>query len=134
MTRRAALALLASKAAADEDRARRLVLDASRTLQEGEAWRFLRAFDKKRYEQYAVLRESVQALTAQRTIASSVAITTLEESPERAVLEVDWLLQLTYPRDPGKLEDRRETVRMEIDLTGKRPRITGLAPITLFRP
>lgn len=135
MTRRSVLALLsASHLKADDSPARRMLLDASRALQEGAGRRFLRYFDKERCEQFPALQESILALTAQRVIASSVDIQVMEESTDRAVMEIDWLLQLTYPRHPGKIQDRRETVRIEADLTGKEPRITAVSPISLFRP
>ena len=135
MTRRSALALLAATAsAAEESPARRMLLDASRSLQEGSAWRFLRYFDKEHYEQFPAPQESILALTAQRVIASSVEIQVEEESAELVVMEVDWLLQLTYPRQPGKIEDRRETVKIEVSFAGKKPQITALSSISLFRP
>ena len=134
----AALLLLAAPLAAqqppaEEVAARRLVLDASRALQAGNAARFLSYFDKRETPQFAQLRENVLALLASKSVASSVETGKIEVEGERAQVEVDWLIQLTPAEGIGPAEQRRERVTVGIRLGGK-PKITALEPIALFQP
>ena len=62
MTRRAVLALAAAPLAAQDGRARRWILDASRALQEGSAARFLGYFAKRELPDYRGFRETIEAL------------------------------------------------------------------------
>lgn len=143
ITRRAALLsglAWSPRAAAQEakpesaDVAERLVLDASRALQGGNSWRFLSYCDKKAVEDFFTLRENVTALIEQRDVASSVAVEVVEVSGDRVVLDVDWLLQLTWKREVGPVEGRRETVRVVADAAPKKPKIIDIRPIAFFGP
>lgn len=113
---------------------KRLLLDASRSLQSANAALFMGLFDRASFDGYAALREDVGALTAHRRIASSVSIGVPEGGPEQWTANVDWLLELTPKLDPGPVERRRQTLRVSVRKRGKRWRIVGLAPAGFFAP
>ncbi len=114
--------------------ARRLVLDASRALQAGNARRFLSYVDKKDFDGFYRLREQIAALTEQRDVASSVDIEIVEVDGTRVVLDVDWLVQLTWKRQPGPVEIRREDLRITVETAGKKAKIVGLSPLGFLDP
>ena len=129
----ALLLLTAPLGAQDQERsARRLVLDASRALQAGNAARFLGYFDKDATKQFEELRTGVVVLTETRTIASSVQIDKTAFEGGVATLQVDWLLQLTPLRELGQVEQRRQAVEVRVRLEPK-PKIVSLTPVALFR-
>ena len=76
-----ALSTLALKPAAAQDSTgpRRLLLDASRALQGGNAARFIGYFDKQHYAERPALRRTIMALLEARTVASSIDIISLPE-------------------------------------------------------
>lgn len=134
----ACLALLAvpvSGSAQPEDAAERIPLmirDASRALQAGNAPLFLAVFDFGAVPDFASFREQVTALTEQRRIASSVAVSPVEGGTEVWTVRVDWLLELAPKLDPGPLERRRETVTVKVRKRGKRWEIVSLDRPELF--
>ena len=113
---------------------KRLLLDASRSLQSANAALFMGLFDRASFDGYAALREDIGALTAHRRIASSVSIGVPEGGPDQWTASVDWLLELTPKLDPGPVERRRQTLRVSVRKRGKRWRIVSLAPVGFFAP
>jgi len=113
---------------------KRLLLDASRSLQSANAALFMGLFDRASFDGYAALQEDIGALTAHRRIASSVSIGAPEGGPGQWTASVDWLLELTPKLDPGPVERRRQTLRVSVRKRGKRWRIVGLAPAGFFAP
>lgn len=113
---------------------KRLLLDASRSLQSANAALFMGLFDRASFDGYAALRADIGALTAHRRIASSVSVGVPEGGPEQWTASVDWLLELTPKLDPGPVERRRQTLRVSVRKRGKRWRIVGLAPVGFFAP
>lgn len=136
----AVVALLASPTAARSQGSdpatgiKRLLLDASRSLQSANAALFMGLFDRASFDGYAALQEDIGALTAHRRIASSVSVGVPEGGPEQWTANVDWLLELTPKLDPGPVERRRQTLRVSVRKRGKRWRIVGLAPAGFFAP
>lgn len=113
---------------------RRLVLDASRSLQSANAALFLGLVDRRSLGGFQELQDDLRALTAHHRIASSVAVESIEGGPEQWTASVDWLLELTPKLDPGPVERRRQTVRVSVRKRGKRWRIVDLAPPRFFVP
>lgn len=113
--------------------ARRLVLDASRALQAGNAARFLGCFDKRETPDFPRLRENILALLAIKTVASSVDITGAEPQGDVVQLTVDWLLQLSPAEGLGSVEQRQQQVRVRVRLREK-PKITLFEPVAFFGP
>ena len=113
---------------------KRLLLDASRSLQSANAALFMGLFDRASFDGYAALREDIGALAAHRRIASSVSVGVPEGGPVQWTASVDWLLELTPKLDPGPVERRRQTLRVSVRKRGKRWRIVGLEPIGFFAP
>ncbi len=89
-------------------------------------------FDRRGFQGFAALREQVEALAAQRRIASSVAVGPVAGGPDEWTVEVDWLIELTPKLEPGSIETRRETVVLRLRRNGKRWRIVGLEPLGFF--
>ena len=79
------------------------------------------------------MRVRVLALTAQRTIASSVEIGPLREADGGPALSVDWLLQLTPLRDPGPVEIRQEKLALRFVKRKGKWKIAALEPLEFFR-
>ena len=113
---------------------KRLVLDASRSLQSANAALFLGLVDRRSFDGYSMFREDLRALTAHHRIASSVAVGLIEGGPEQWTATVDWLLELTPKLGPGPVERRHRTVRVSVRKRGKRWRIVDLVPAALFAP
>ena len=113
---------------------KRLVLDASRSLQSANAALFLGLIDRRSFDGYSMFRDDLRALTAHRRIASSVAVGVIEAGTEEGTATVDWLLELTPKLGPGPVERRHRTVRVTVRRYGKRWRIIDLAPIGFFVP
>ena len=109
-----------------------LVRDASRSLQSGNAALFLAAFDRDSFVGYEALRQNVTALTAQRRIASSVAVGAPRGGPAEWTADVDWLLELTPKLDPGQVERRREQLNVRVRKRGKKWKIVHLEPSGFF--
>jgi hypothetical protein len=126
-------AVAAAPAQQGSEAARRLVLDASRALQAGNAARFLGYFDKRETPQFALLREDVLALLEIKTVGSSVDVIHNEIEGEVAKLEVDWLLQLTPTRELGAVEHRRKRLRVDVRVDGD-SKIVLLDPVDFFSP
>ncbi|HSH15802.1 MAG TPA: hypothetical protein VLD18_07200 [Verrucomicrobiae bacterium] len=112
----------------------RMVRDASRAIQAGNAASFLNYFERDEFADFPTLRSHVTALASQRQIASSIEITELENSGDGYELRVSWILQLTYTGDPGPVESRRESVACSVRKFGKSWKIVHLEPVLLFRP
>lgn len=114
------------------DQIRLVVRDASRALQAGNAPLFLAPFDRKAFAEYRELREQVTALVAQRRIASSVAVQSIQGGPTDWTVEIDWLMELTHKLDPGPLEQRRDILEIRVRKRGGRWLVVGLRPVTFF--
>jgi hypothetical protein len=112
----------------------RMLRDASRAIQAGNAASFLGYFDKDEFAGFAALRENVVALTGQRQIASSIEITELAGAENGYRVGVSWLLQLSYTGDPGAVESRQEAVTCAVKEIGGKWKVVQLEPVSLFRP
>ena len=127
--------LAAASAQAQEDEApRRVILDASRALQAGNAARFMGYFDERKFGAFAELRRTVTALLEARTAASSVAVTSIADSSDYKAIRVDWILQLTPIAGPGEIETRRRMI--ELTLAEQSPgvwRIVNFVPTDFLR-
>ena len=83
---------------------------------------------------YYKLEQYVDALTAEDEVACSIDMLKQEGDDQTQTLQVDWFLQI-HPRDPlGKVESRRQTVRIRLERKKKKWKIVALEPITLFAP
>lgn len=118
----------------DSEQIGRMVRDASRAIQAGNAASFLGYFDEAEFAGYAELRKNTLALTAQRQIASSIEITELDQIESGYRVRVNWLLQLTYTGDPGPVETRQELVTCLVKRQSDSWKIVDLDPVSLFRP
>jgi hypothetical protein len=119
--------------AQQDDGPRRVILDASRALQAGNAARFMGYFDEERFQASSELRRSVSALLETRTVASSVDVVSMADAPDGKTAQVDWLLQLTPLAGPGLVETRRQTLDLTLEQQARGAwRITSLAPIEFF--
>lgn len=108
------------------------VRDASRALQAANAPLFLAAFDRQEFAGYGELREQVTALVAQRRIASSVAVESVQGGPVEWTVDVDWLIELTHKLDPSPPEQRRDILKLRVRKRGRRWRVVDLQPLTFF--
>ena len=79
------------------------------------------------------LRMNVQALTAQRAIASSVENGPPRIEDDERVVSVDWLLQLTPISGPGPVEIRQESLSLRFAKRKGKWKIVALEPIEFFR-
>ncbi len=130
----AALGGLSAAQAQEDEGPRRLLLDASRALQAGNAARFMGYFDKRSFEGFSDLQRKVTALLEARTVASSVDVVSIADGPEGKVAQVDWLLQLTPISGPGEVETRRQDVALTLSqLSSGEWRISSFAPVEFFR-
>ena len=127
------LFVTAAPAQQEQDAARRLVLDASRALQAGNAARFLGYFDIDATPGFVRLRRNVLDLLEIKTVASSVDIVKADLAGGVTVLDVDWLLQLTPIRELGSVEHRRQTVRVKVR-AGNDPAIVLFEPVEFLSP
>ena len=118
----------------DSEQIGRMVRDASRALQAGNATSFLGYFDAGKFAGFAELRKNIVALTAQRQIASSIEITGFEQIESGYRVRVNWLLQLTYTGDPGPVETRQELVTCIVKRQSNSWKIVDLDPVSFFRP
>lgn len=130
----AAAILPAQPAPSETAEVDRMIRDASRAIQAGNAARFLSYFDGEEFPEYPALRANVVALTSQRQIASSIEITELQKREHSYQVRIVWLLQLTYTGDPGPVEARREEVACTVKQRGKSWKLVHFAPASLFRP
>jgi hypothetical protein len=115
-------------------RVSRMLLDASRALQAGNAARFLGYFNRSGFAGYADLESNVVSLTRQAEIASSIEIISSKEEEGAYQVAIDWVLQLTPSGGIGRVEERRAAVTVEVSGGGVKPEINGLAPVVFFRP
>jgi hypothetical protein len=114
---------------------RRLVQDASRALQAGNAASFLRWFDRQQFAGYPTLESHIVALTTQSHIASSIQIVEIKQEQGGYHLRVDWLLELTVQEAAGPLETRREVLEISAGQTRKGEwRMISIEPLEFFRP
>lgn len=91
-------------------------------------------FDERQYRGSSELRRSVSALLGTRTVASSVDVISMSDTPDGRAAQVDWLLQLTPLAGPGEVETRRQKV--DLTLAQQSPgawRITSFTPVEFFR-
>ena len=118
----------------DSEQIGRMVRDASRALQAGNATSFLGYFEAGKFAGFAELRKNIVALTAQRQIASSIEITGFEQIESGYRVRINWLLQLTYTGDPGPVETRQESVTCTVEGRTNSWKIVDLDPVWFFRP
>ncbi len=111
---------------------RRLIRDASRALQAGNAPLFLAALDREQFPGMEAFGEALAALTAQRRIASSVESSLPVGGPEEWTVRVDWLLDLTHKIDPGPVERRKATLTVTVRKRREKWRIVRLEPQSFF--
>ena len=118
----------------DSEQIGRMLRDASRALQAGNAAGFLGYFDPDEFAGFAELRKNTVALTAQRQIASSIEITEVEQIESGYRVRVNWLLQLAYTGDPGPVETRQALLACVVKRQSKSWKIVDLDPVSHFRP
>lgn len=126
--------LCAQAAGPEADRIARMLHDASRALQAGNAASFLSHFDRERFAGYTRLETDVVALTRQNQVASSIEIIEIKPDGEAYAVQVDWVLQLSLLSAPGPIESRQEQVTLRAAQVKKRWKIVQLEPIGFFRP
>ncbi len=125
---------VASAQAQDDEAPRRVILDASRALQAGNAARFMGYFDKRRFKGLSDLRRSVSALLETRTAGSSVDVVSIEDASGDRFVKVDWILQLTPIAGPGEVETRRRTVELTLSQQSTGAwRIVSFDPVEFLR-
>jgi len=112
----------------------RTLQDASRALQARNAARFLSYFDRKRFSDYSQIESSVVALAKQADIASSIEVSGWEPDGDGYLGTVDWILQLTLISAPGKVQTRREQIKLRVAKPKNRWKIVELTPVSFFRP
>ena len=118
----------------DSEQIGRMVRDASRALQAGNAASFLGYFDSDEFAGFAELRKNTVALTAQRQIASSIEIAAFEQIESGYRIRVNWLLQLAYTGDPGPVETRQQLLTCVVNRQSISWKIVDLDPVSFFRP
>ena len=126
--------LIAALAADDAEKTRAVLLELSAALEDGNAARFLDLIDRKRCPDYARLESNVVALVTQNEIGSSVGVIEQTRSGEAFELKLDWILQLKPASGAGPAQRRRETVTCRLEPSGKRWKVTALAPVDFFKP
>lgn len=130
----AALGASSSARAQEDEAPRRLILDASRALQAGNAARFMGYFDERRFAGFSRLRRVVTALLEARTVASSVDVVSIAETSGDRIAKVDWILQLTPIAGPGEAETRRRTVELTLAQQSSGTwRIASFDPVEFLR-
>ena len=113
---------------------RRVILDASRALQGGNAARFLGYFDERQFTGFSDLRRSVSALLETRRAASSVDIVSITDSSGDKTIKVDWILLLTPIAGPGEIETRREMIELTLSQQSSGAwRIASFDPVKFLR-
>ena len=116
-----------------EQRIARMLRDASRALQAGNAARFLGYFNRARFPSYADLESNIVALTRQAEIASSIKVSRAKQSRPIYQVEIDWVLQLTPSSGIGHVEERRASITVRVNTVEGRSEIISLAPVNFFR-
>lgn len=117
----------------DDAAALKVLTDVAASLSAGDALEALRSFDPT-MKGYPRLEAYLTALTGQFFVSSSVDFLSRKREGNKEVLTADWFVQLRSRGDDGPLLRRREQVNVTIDRTGKKPKITALAPLDLFAP
>lgn len=82
----------------------------------------------------AVLRDNLYALVNSANVTSEVEILSLKAAGERQRAEMDWSMRIQSKSIEGPLEQRRETITLELIKEGKHWRVVSLAPVNFFRP
>ncbi len=94
---------------------------------------FLSKFDSRSMLGFGDLRIHVEALCAQRRIASSVENGSPQVVGDERVVSVDWLMQLTPASSPGAVERRQQTLSLRFAKRKDKWKIVSIEPIEFFR-
>lgn len=121
-------------AASDTDKVRGVLLEMSSALEENNAARFLDQVDHRRCPDYAALEDNVVAMMAQDDVGSSVGVIEQAKKGDGYELKLDWLLELKPSGGGAAAERRHATVTCRIEPSGKRWKVTLLAPVSFFKP
>lgn len=125
---------LAVSGASDAEKVRAVLLELSGALEDANAARFLDQIDRRRFANYAALQDNVVALVAQTEIGSSIGVLEQTASGDAFDLKLDWLLLLKPASGGGPARERRQTVTCRLEPSGKRLKVTALAPLDFFKP
>lgn len=82
----------------------------------------------------AALRGNLYALVNSANVTSEVEILSLKAAGERQRAEWDWSMRIQSKSIEGPLEQRRETITVELAKEGKHWRVVSLTPVNFFRP
>jgi hypothetical protein len=128
------LCLICSAAASDAERISAVLRELTNALQDGSPGSFLSQIDRRRCPDYAALEDNVVAMLAQDEVGSSIGILEQTRHGDGYELKLDWLLELK-PLGGGAAAQRRQgTVTCRIEPSGKKWKVTLLAPASFFKP
>ena len=102
-------------------------------MSEGNAAGFLANIDRG-MASYEALRTAVTALAGNSEVESSVELVSNDGDDSRRTLEVDWTLEMVNPDTGIRVAERHERVKCQVEWRDRRWRITGLEPLSFFRP
>lgn len=89
----------------------------------------------KTMPQRSELREMVAALVNGANVTSAVEIIDLKEGEGgHVVANLDWSMRVQAKQPDGPLDQRQETVTIELVREGKKWRVVKLSPMNFFRP
>jgi len=82
----------------------------------------------------AMLRDNLFGLVAAADLNSSVEVIDLKTEGARTVVNFDWSLHVISKDDSSQVEQRHETVTLEVEKQGKRWKVVALKPVSFFGP
>jgi hypothetical protein len=110
-----------------------VVATMAAALAEPNEYGFMKPISKS-VEAHDTIERQVRALVQTNDIVSTISPVTNEGDEKKRTLEVDWYMEIK-PHAPGQsLVQRRETIKMVMEKTGKRWIITSIAPVSFFGP
>jgi hypothetical protein len=115
------------------DEIRDVFASIASALSEGNSLGLMEQFDPA-MEEYAALRDALEALVSQAVVLSSIRIATEAGQENTYAVELDWLMEIRPRAEAAGIERRREMVRCRLEKRRKKWRITSLEPVMFFRP
>jgi hypothetical protein len=103
------------------------------SLAEGDALRFLRAFDPN-MPSHQELTANINALVQQSEIHSTIEIIDAEGDARAQAVQLDWLLQLTEKQSSSNAIRRQQTVKCRLTKPKREWRVISIEPIAFFAP
>jgi hypothetical protein len=107
--------------------------EMANSLAEGNATRFLEAFDPK-MPGYRDLVANVTALVEQAEVHSAIEVVEASGSAREQRVVLDWLLQLTEKQTSANAIRRQQTVKAGLVKPKRSWRILSMEPIAFFAP